>query len=123
MNLSFSINIKPKAKQRPRFANGHAYTPKETREYENTIAMHAKNAGAKPLPNPVVIDITATFKRPKGKSPFYCTKRPDVDNLLKMMDALNGVAWIDDKQVVSATVSKNWGGKDCVDIDIEYLQH
>lgn len=121
MKFSFTVDIKPKAKARPRFSNGHVYTPKETHDYEQTIALHARKAGAKPLSNPVIIDITATFKRPKGKSPFYCTKRPDVDNLLKMMDALNGVAWVDDKQVISATVSKNYGGKDSIEFDIEYL--
>lgn len=122
MILSFSVPIKPKAKARPRFGNGHAYTPKSTKEYENTIAKYAKKAGASPLPNPVVIDVTATFKRPvRMKSFEYCTKRPDVDNLLKMIDALNGVAWVDDKQVVSATISKNYGEEDRIDFKIEYL--
>lgn len=121
MKLFFSVDMKPRGKQRPRFANGHAYTPQETKDYERELATHAKRAGATPLPHPCVIDVTATFKRPK-KSDYYCMKRPDVDNILKMMDALNGVAWVDDKQVVSATVSKNYGEKDCIEFEIEYLQ-
>ena len=36
-----------------------------------------------------------------------CTKKPDADNVLKIvMDGLNGVAYEDDKQVVDATVHK-----------------
>jgi len=40
-------------------------------------------------------------KRPAGK--------PDADNLAKtILDALNGVAWIDDGQVVDLTISKRY---------------
>lgn len=40
-------------------------------------------------------------KRPTGK--------PDADNLAKLvLDALNGVAWLDDGQVVDLTISKRY---------------
>lgn len=121
--MRFSVPIKPKAKERPRFARGHAYTPKATKEYEETIATHAKAAGCKPVDRPCIVDMTFTFKQPKGEKEFrYCTKRPDVDNLSKcIMDALNGVAYSDDSLIVGLNVSKNYGERDLVEVEIEYL--
>lgn len=62
------------------------------------------------------------WKRPKsvGLDKFF-TKRPDVDNLGKCLDALNGICWHDDAQIVQLTVSKDYGEEDRVDIEIEYL--
>ncbi len=120
--MRFSIPIRPKPKERPRFANGHAYTPKGTREYEKLIAYYAKQAGATPSKLPLIMTITATFKSPIKRKSFYCVKRPDIDNLQKMVfDALNGVAYEDDAQIVEATITKEYGEKDLLEIEIEYL--
>ena len=123
MTLSFSVAIKPRGKQRARFGRGHTYTPKQTVDFESQIAIEAKKNGAVPLPNACVLTITATFKRPKGMKYFdYCTKKPDWDNIGKIIsDSLNGVAYFDDKQIVSGTCSKNYGDSDSVEIEIEYL--
>lgn len=38
---------------------------------------------------------------------LHHTKTPDLDNLLKLvLDGLNGVAYIDDKQIIELTASK-----------------
>lgn len=43
------------------------------------------------------------------------TKKPDADNVLKaVLDALNGLAWVDDAQVFSATVRKFVCSGDCM---------
>lgn len=120
--LFLSLNIKPKSKGRPRFGNGHAYTPKSTREYEDVLGWAAKAAGAKPLPNPCKIDLTATFKQPMRNCPLYCTKRPDIDNFFKIVsDALNGIAWQDDAQIIEATIRKQYGTSDKIEITVYYL--
>lgn len=62
----------------------------------------------------VEIEIQAWFPRPKSKiwktrqMPAYRhTKKPDIDNVTKaILDALNGLAWVDDAQVCSATIRK-----------------
>ena len=46
------------------------------------------------------------------------TKKPDVDNVLKaVMDALNGVWYLDDKQVVVGSVCKEYAPQDGVRVD------
>ena len=70
----------------------------------------------------VEIVVNAWFSRPKSKTwkrkpmPAYRhTSKPDADNVLKaVLDALNGVAWIDDAQIVTATVRKFVCSGDCV---------
>jgi Holliday junction resolvase len=37
------------------------------------------------------------------------TGKPDLDNYLKTLDACNNIVWVDDSQVVSATVMKRYG--------------
>lgn len=59
--------------------------------------------------------IRATFLLPKPKSapktkPIFCTKRPDIDKLLRaLLDSFTGVFYKDDSQVVHVDVQKSYG--------------
>lgn len=45
------------------------------------------------------------------------TKKPDIDNILKIiMDGLNGVAYHDDKQVVEVTIRKRYSSEPRVEV-------
>lgn len=45
--------------------------------------------------------------------------RPDCDNYAKsVLDALNGICWLDDAQIVRLTISKNFSEKPRVEIDV-----
>ncbi len=115
----------PVGKGRPRFSrkSGHAYTPEKTRTYEDNLAYIAQAAmHGKPLfEGPLRVDVLAIFPVPASwsakkrkmaiDSQWQPTCKPDVDNLLKVLDAFNGVVWHDDKQIVSATISKWYGEK------------
>ena len=49
-------------------------------------------------------------------------KRPDVDNLLKLVcDALNGVAWKDDSDIASTFAVKGYSEVPRTEIEIKYL--
>lgn len=74
---------------------------------------------------PVRVYIQANFKAPKSWSKrkkaqaalgmYRPTKKPDADNIAKAIcDALNGVAYKDDKQIVELKVEKYYApsGKD-----------
>lgn len=64
---------------------------KAGREYAKRVQLEAQQQNAVPLDGPVFVSVTAY--RPQ--------KRGDLDNTLKAaFDALNGVAWQDDSQVV-----------------------
>lgn len=50
------------------------------------------------------------------------TKKPDADNILKIiLDALNGLAYADDKQVVWAECQKNYGEQPGVLVAVEEI--
>lgn len=122
--------MRPRGKGRPRFGRGHAYTDPETRAAEQQVAKSAKAAGAKASTKCVRLSMTASFKPcktecAKAKSPTIVgpyLKKPDGDNILKLVcDALNGVAWVDDVQVYSASIDKFYGNEDQIEVVIEYL--
>jgi len=111
--ISFTVYIAPVAKARPRVSmrNGRAfaYTPKKSADYESTIAAHCPNS---PLQGPIALDLqfgipipASWSKRKKADAVANIvrpTSRPDIDNYIKaVMDAVNGLAYHDDAQVVS----------------------
>ena len=114
-SVSFYVFGKVRGKGRPRFTRcGHAYTPKPTRDYERAIREAFENAPGRPpepFSGPIAVCIM-TYRQlpkstPKSVSSEHDTHKPDIDNVAKIvLDALNGVAWEDDAQVVSLTVSK-----------------
>ena len=71
----------------------------------------AFTAGVLPLPSedPVVIDITFLMPRPKRKPRPFMAVRPDLDKLCRaVLDALTGVAYADDAQVVELSARKRY---------------
>ena len=121
MLRGFNIPGKVQAKQRPRFNGKYAYTPDRTANYENwvKICYLEKYRNEKPLVAPLRIKIIAFYEIPKSTSKkrrqqmldnkIYPTVKPDTDNIAKsILDSLNGVAYLDDKQVVSLTVEKKY---------------
>ena len=58
-------------------------------------------------------------KKQKMIESEYPTKKPDTDNMLKAVsDALNGVAYTDDKQVVSVKVNKYWSEEPRAEVEL-----
>jgi Holliday junction resolvase RusA-like endonuclease len=109
-------------KPRPRvLRNGHAYTPASAREAEHRLreAYRERYSLLAPMEGPLRLDVEVVRARPKGhfgarglrpSAPIYPAARPDLDNYLKtVLDALNGVAWRDDGQVVEVAARKLYG--------------
>ena len=115
----------PKGKGRPRFvrATGHTYTPQRTASYEACLRHEAglAMAGRPPLAGAVRVVVTAYFGIPQSwpqkkqaaalAGTVRPTTKPDWENVAKMLDALNGVVWIDDKQVVSGLIEKHYSDR------------
>ena len=113
--MDFIVDGKPQGKQRPRFSriSKTVYTPTKTAKYEKQIAKAYTDSGGKCIPADcyVSVSVSAFFPIPKSYSKkkredcrerrLRPDKKPDMDNILKVvLDALNEVAYEDDKQVV-----------------------
>lgn len=84
--------------------------------------VHEVFAGAQ---IPVRVAVTFVFERPKT-APATRTRpsvKPDYDKLARStMDALTGVLWVDDGQIVDAELHKIYGTPARVQITVELLQ-
>jgi len=112
MLREIAIEMEIVGKGRPKFAYGHTYNPKKTSDAEKTIRSHWINEyGKNPTDKPVNLRVM-TFRpipksRPKRITSEPDTYTPDADNILKLVaDALNKVAYLDDRQIVYASVHK-----------------
>lgn len=121
--MYFFVEGKPQGKARPRFSQkSHtAYTPKNTVDYEKRIrnAFRECQGECKKLPADcyAYVKIQAQYPIPHSWSKqkkeetiaglIMPTTKPDGDNILKVvLDALNGLAYDDDRQVVKMCIIK-----------------
>ena len=130
--MKIVIPIPPVPKGRPVFANGHAYTPSKTREYEQIVQLYARRQIKQPLTGAVRLSIQFYLPIPKSWSEpkkqaaaegrLVPTVKPDLDNLTKaIMDGLNGgIGYNDDKQVVELITVK-WYGEPRTEIELEEI--
>ena len=123
--LKFTVMGEPCAQGRPRFSTLSGYVkaidPAKSRNQKSYIkylaTAAAKQQGWTYTYLPLYVEIIAYMGIPKSKSKKWRTaairgqerptKKPDVDNLFKLVtDALSGVIYADDKQIVSCRVQK-----------------
>lgn len=132
--MKFRVVGKPVGKQRPRHTrDGHTYTPLKTKVYEQAIAdachAHMLENKLKIIKSPckvricVMVDIPSSYTKKRHTECLSGRerpgKKPDIDNIAKsIMDGLNGVAYIDDKQVVGLEVEKHYWEYDAVYIEV-----
>ncbi len=138
-SVTFFVPGKPQGKPRARTVFnrklGHnvSYTPEKGMLYENLIkSMYLAEAGDRSIDRatPVTLRIIARFLPPKSTSRKKCLdmlegrlyplKKPDMDNIVKVVaDALNGVAYHDDTQVVKIVAKKAYSAVEGVHITVE----
>lgn len=129
----------PFGKQRPRVTQfggfAHAYTPKETVNYEALIKHEYVQQSNKFYDSdlPLKLSIKAYFDIPKAFSKtkrqnaidgqIRPMKKPDYDNIAKVVtDALNKVAFDDDKQIVEASIKKYYSERPRVEFFLEEVK-
>ena len=130
---SIIIDGKPQQKERARVVNGHAYTPTRTANYEARIAYtwQQKYGDQEIFDEPVSVRMEFYFPIPTSWSKakqekaerglIIPTVRPDLDNLVKTLDGLNGVAFTDDKLVVELFAIKRYSHNPRTRIAIEVI--
>lgn len=91
----------------------------KVRPWRQDVRQAATDALSDPIAGPVHVSIIFWFTRPKGhigragnvlpSAPRYKVTAPDLDKLIRStLDALSGVAFGDDSQVVSIAATKRW---------------
>lgn len=135
MEMKFMVPGVPVGKGRPRVTvsgeHVHAYTPRRTADYEWLVrqCFRAQNRDACIIAEnkPVRVEITAIYPIPKSDSKAEQERKrgaaamvkPDIDNVAKIiLDAMNDLAWHDDKQVASLAVDKLYGEQPGVHVRI-----
>lgn len=132
--ISFEVPGEPVAKERPRtnMATGVVYTPDKTKNYEETVKWCYQMAahGAR-FPDNEPLSMLVVAYRPIPKSASAKKKslmragaerpitKPDWDNVGKIVsDALNGIAYRDDSQIVDARVVKRYSDNPMVKVSV-----
>lgn len=139
MTARFTVPGEPRGKGRPRYKKiggfVKPYTPEETASYENLIKLeYERQCGGMFFGKgePVTMTVNAYYSIPKSTSKKKANlmregavrpmKKPDADNVLKTIaDAVNGIAYHDDLQVVEAHVNRFYGDVPRVEVTISPL--
>lgn len=136
--LRFELPGHPQGKGRARaYRQGNFikhYTPEQTRSYEGMVRLAAAEAmaGRSPYEGPVELDVLAVFAVPQSFSKrkraaalgnnLRPTKKPDMDNIIKAIsDAMNGVVFKDDCQIVTGFYAKVYGEAPKVAVTVRTL--
>jgi len=120
--VTFEVEGDPVPKSRPRFARRgnfvQTYTDAKTIDYETHVAMKARQAigASEPLQGALTVFLYLRYTIPASyskKRKEACLrgveypKRIDLDNVYKSItDAMNGIVYIDDSQIVEAHITK-----------------
>lgn len=132
--LAFTVPGPVRGKGRPRIVKIGGFSrmkaDEQTASYENLVTLAARQAmgSAPPLEGPVCVALTARFVPAASASrraqaamlsgEVPPSKKPDLDNIVKVLDALNGVAFRDDAQIVSVFARKIYSEAPGLDIVI-----
>lgn len=123
--IDVHLALAPFAKERPRFSplNMRAVTSRKTRAQEEMLAVFARQAWRGPaLTAALRVELLFDCRAPMRPTRPY-PSRLDVDNAAKaVLDALNGVYWKDDRQVVELVARKRFAPKDSIHIRVSLWQ-
>lgn len=136
--IEFFVPGAPVGKGRPRVTTARGrprlYTPAKTAGFEALVALAGRDAmaGRPPIAGAVALTLDVCLPVPAGWSDKKraaallgqtpATKKPDLDNVLKAIaDGLNGVAWIDDVQIVRESTQKRYASTPGVHVRITEL--
>lgn len=126
--IEFTINGECMPKARPRFSKfGHVYTTPKTRAYENIVKSTAIDNRVPCITTALRVELIIYKSIPKSFSKkkrelanegkIYPVVKPDIDNYVKaVLDGLNGVLFVDDKQIVDFRAMKRYSDSPRVEV-------
>ena len=119
--ISFSCEGSPVPQGSMKVINGHILHSQGSAlaVWRSTVALSARFAGAKPVDGAIGIEIIFRVKRPKTVKRDYPTVAPDLDKYIRgVLDALTGIGYIDDSQVIDIKAEKVYSDSPGADIKI-----
>lgn len=135
MTVRLVIPGKPHGKSRPRFGNGRAFIDPKALAFAERVHIAWREARSPFFGHaPLTMRVSVHRRRPNThfrkdgalttlgiKAGIRPVVTPDADNFAgSVMDALNNLAYYDDRQVVSLTAERFWSDQDdYLTVDIE----
>ena len=132
--LFFTFEIEPVPQLRPRVSSRpyiRVYDPPKVKNFKNLLRSLASSQYARP---PMIgpLSVSLTFYRPVQKSISKTERerrlsnrskpvvKPDTDNYIKAtLDALNGVLWNDDAQIVKIEAEKKYSNHPRITVSVK----
>ena len=109
------FNINPVPASRPRVSRWSTYYPKKYTKFKKDMEALTSEMETTPSEKLVSVELEFGIMIPKSWSKkkkeklnnTYCSNNSDIDNYIKaILDSLNGIVYIDDKQVVELFAKK-----------------
>lgn len=109
------FNINPVPASRPRVSRWSTYYPKKYTKFKKDMEALTSELETTPSEKLVSVELKFGIMIPKSWSKkkreelnnTYCSNNSDIDNYIKaILDSLNGIVYIDDKQVVELFAKK-----------------
>lgn len=124
--MIFSVSGLPVPQGSMKVLNGNIIhtKDKELRTWRVHVGNTAKNCGVETAQKEkgVLIDLMFCMPKPPSVKRSVPNTRPDLDKLVRaVLDALTGIAYIDDGQVIGITASKIYSNNVGVKIGIEHV--
>ena len=116
MKIELELDAKPQTRPRFNRKNGVAYEDAASKSYKSAVGYLAKKAmaGKPPIENPCRV-MLKFYRRYKVNSRRF----GDCDNLAKsVLDACNGILWLDDSQIISLTAEKYQSAAARIEIEV-----
>ena len=109
------FKINPVPASRPRVSRWSTYYPKKYTKFKKDMEALTSELETTLSEKPVSVELEFGIMMPKSWSKkkreelnnTYCSNNSDIDNYIKaILDSLNGIVYIDDKQVVELFAKK-----------------
>ncbi|WP_155286078.1 RusA family crossover junction endodeoxyribonuclease [Lacticaseibacillus zhaodongensis] len=132
--IHITIPGEPIGQARPRVTRWGTYDPPKSKAYKNLVKRYAlHDYSGEPLTKPVFVGMR--IYRPiqkSGSKKLHAQKesgairpavKPDIDNVFKAVtDAMTGIVWVDDNQIVETRISKFYSTDPRVEVEIKEIK-
>ena len=123
MREIYCFDINPVPAARPRVSRWSTYYPKKYTQFKKDMNALTSELDIVPFEGLLSVDIgffigmpnSWSKKKKQSLDARYCDNNADVDNYLKaILDSLNEVVYVDDRQIVEISARKIYSSKPCI---------